>query len=270
MLPGFCLFVLFGVVMIHYIRTSAVVKDSGDRFRDTLVLTIRGDGVDIPAFFIKGEYGNASYKSGRRPSPDHKPVKGMTIPLMKDYIDHLDSYVTEQSILLMDRLSSHTSPEVLNYLKRKRTAAGIQKFIPILLKPKTSFLISPLDHSAIAQFKKNFYRYDRSTIELKEAAAYRAWREVSNENLLGYLNDCGIVGSESTDSLYIRFMKEVRGGIPEKNLDDWTFYEMWMYGAVSVAGVPAPRGTPLEVPEQLSNTELDGRYWHSYGRNIRS
>jgi len=245
-----------------------VVKDIGDRYRDTLVLAIRGDGVDIPASFIRGEYANAPRKSGRRPPPDTKPAKGMTIPLMKKYIDHIDSYVTEQSLFLMDRLSSHTSNAVLKYLKSKKTEEGIQKFIPILLEPKTAFLISPLDNGAIAAFKAYYYKYDRSTIDLKEAAAYRAWRQVSNQALRNILSNCGIVGNEDVDSIFRRFMKEVKGGIPEKNAESWSFYESWKCGAISVEGVAAPRGSPLEIPQQLSNAELDGRYWCSYGRHI--
>jgi hypothetical protein len=240
----------------------------GDRYRDTLGLTVRGDGVDIPAYFIRGEYANAPLKSGRRPAPDTKPAKGMTIPLMKEYIDHVDSFVTEQSLFLMDRLSSHTSKAVLEYLKSKKTEDGIQKFIPILLEPKTAFLLSPLDNGAIAAFKANYYKYDRSTVELKEAAAYRAWRQVSNEALRNILRNCAIVGNEDMSSIYSRYMKEVKGGIPEKNAESWSFYESWKYGAVSVGGEPAPRGSPLEIPEQLSNAELDGRYWCSYGRHV--
>lgn len=249
-----------------YLRSNAVVKELGDRCRDTLVLTIRGDGVDIPPYFIKGEYSNASLASGRRPRPNQKAVKGMTVPLMKKYIDHVSEYVREQSLFIMDRLSSHTSKAVLQYLKAKKTAARIQQFIPVLMKPKTAFLISPLDNAAIGLFKQKFYNYDRTTIELKEAAAYHAWHDVSNAALRAFIKECGIVGTESVDSLLTRFMKEVRGGIPEKNANVWSFYEAWRFGAISVEGVPSPRGSPLAIPQQLEEAELDGEYWCSYGR----
>jgi hypothetical protein len=242
--------------------------DLGDRYRDTLVLTIRGVGVDIPPYFIRGEYANASLASGRRPKSNQKAVKGMTVALMMKYIDHVSEYVSEPSLFIMDRLSSHTSKAVLTYLKSKKTADGTQKFIPILLKPKTAFLISPLDNAAIGLFKRKFYKYDRTTIELKELAAYRAWRDVSNAALRAFIKDCGIVGTENVDSLLTRFMKEVKGGIPEKNADVWSFYESWRYGAISVAGVPSPRGSPLAIPQQLENAELDGEYWCSYGRTL--
>lgn len=242
--------------------------DTGDRYRDTLVLTIRADGVDIPPFFIKGEYLNASIASGRRPRSDQRPAKGMTIPLMKKYYDHLAEYVEEPSLVLMDRLSSHTSKSALKYLESKKTVDGRQKFIPLLLKPKTAFLISPLDNSAIGLFKNNFYKYDRSTLKLKEAAAYLAWKEVSNSALRGFVAHCGLVGNESLNSIRSRFMKEVKGGIPEKNQDVWNFYEGWLYGTFLVDGVKPPRGSPLLKPQQLEDAELDGRYWRTYGSMI--
>lgn len=66
-----------------------MVEETGDSFRDTVALTVRGDGVDIPPFIIKHTYKNASKASGRRCNKDDKPVKGMNIPRMKQYIDHL-------------------------------------------------------------------------------------------------------------------------------------------------------------------------------------
>jgi len=95
----------------------------------------------------------------------------MTVEIMKEYIDYLSEYVTEPSLVVMDRLSSHSSKATLRYFESKRTVDKRQKFIPYLLRPKTSFLISPLDNSAIGDFKKKFYKYHRSTLELKELAA---------------------------------------------------------------------------------------------------
>jgi hypothetical protein len=242
-----------------------VVQEQGDRFRDTLVLTVRGDGVDIPPFFIRGEYGNASTASGRRPAPGAKPVRGMNIPLMQSYIDHIDGYVEEQSLLLMDRLSSHTSKKVLNYLSTKKTTGGEAKFLPILLEPKTAFLVSPLDMGAIAAFKRRYYRFDRSTLQLKENAAYHAWDQVSNDSLRNIALNCGIVGTESLSSIRRRMEKEVKGGVPDKHHISYQWYESWRTGAVAIAGVPPPRGDPLDVPQQIPAAALDGSYWVTYG-----
>lgn len=45
----------------------------------------------------------------------------MRIERMIVDVDHLVQYVTELSLLLMDRFSSHTSAEALNYIRLKRT-----------------------------------------------------------------------------------------------------------------------------------------------------
>jgi hypothetical protein len=47
-------------------RCNAVIEEIGDKFRDTVALTVRGDGVDIPPYIIIHTYKNASYASGRR------------------------------------------------------------------------------------------------------------------------------------------------------------------------------------------------------------
>jgi hypothetical protein len=166
----------------------------------------------------------------------------MTVARMTNYIDHLSEYVSKSSLVIMDRLSSHTSKKFLRYFESKRTADGRQKFIPFLLNPKTAFLISPLDNSAIGDFKRKFYKYDRSTLKLKEAAAYHAWNQVSNRALRGYIADCGIVGNEDTSSILFRFMKKVKGGIPEKT---------WMFGRSMKGGVMGPtlsRASRLHEP----------------------
>ena len=134
------------------------MKENGDCFRDTVALTVRADGVDIPPFFILHTYKNAARSSGRRCERDESPVKGMNIARMKQYLDHLAEYVEEPSLLLMDRLSSHVAGEVIRYITSKETTEGEQLLYPILIPPKTSFLISPLDMGAIGAFKPNYYR----------------------------------------------------------------------------------------------------------------
>lgn len=119
-----------------FLRGNAVVEDRGDRYRDTLVLTVRGDGVDVPPFFIVGQYGNAPRSSGRRPSPGEKPVRGMNNTLIRKYIDHVAPYLSEPTLLLWDRHSSHTSKETFRYIKRWRTSDGRQLIIPIALDPR--------------------------------------------------------------------------------------------------------------------------------------
>jgi hypothetical protein len=71
----------------------------------------------------------------------------------------------------MDRLSAHKAGEVRQHIESKHTTAGEPLLIPILLPPKTAFLISPLDMGAIGAFKAHFYKLDRSTLERKKEAA---------------------------------------------------------------------------------------------------
>lgn len=120
-----------------------MVLETGDKFRDTLALTVRGDGVDIPPYIIVHTYKNASSASGRGCLAGETPVKGMDTSRMISYIDHISQYVHETSLLLMDRLSSHTASSVRQHIESKMTPGGERMFIPIYLPPKTSFLISP-------------------------------------------------------------------------------------------------------------------------------
>ena len=134
----------------------------------------------------------------------------------------------------------------------------------MLFPAKAPFLISPLDNSAFSLFKKNYYEFDRSTLELKERAAYLAWKAISNDDLTAYSKNCGLVGRTQLTTLKKRFLKEVRGRVPPEHEKSRKFYEAWMAGAINVEGVSRPRGSPLEIPVQIPEAELDGEYWVRY------
>ena len=259
-LPSF-----FFWIYILMLRTNPLVKETGDRFRDTLALTIRGDGVDIPPFFIAHTYKNASYASGRRCGSDEEPVKGMNIPRMKQYVDHLSQYVEKTSLLVMDRLSSHTSAETRRYIEAKTLPSGERMFYILLLPAKTAFLISPLDMGAIGAFKAYYHRLDRSTLQLKRNAVQEAWDQVSNDTLINICRNCGVIGEESIESLRQRFLKEVKGLIPEQVQQHLEFYDAWSSGVVRVEGANLGRGVALEQPLQLPEGHLDGRRWSNFG-----
>lgn len=242
-----------------------MVEEKGDSFRDTVALTLRGDGVDIPPFFIRHTYKNASKASGRRCGPDEVPVKGMTISIMKEYIAHIAQYVIEPSLLVMDRLSSHTSREVLKEIRSKQTKDGAQLLIPILLSAKVSFLISPLDMGAIAAFKSYYRAEDRSTLPLKEKAVGAAWKQVSNESLAKICVNCGVVGEEPLESLRERFMDQVVNLVPEEYEPIVGFYDGWRSGAFEVEGAHRGRGVTTEKPQQLEEGHLSGKYWTQFG-----
>lgn len=241
------------------------MKSTGDRFRDTVALTVTASGLDIPPFFIKGQVGNASKASGRRPSRGEKPVRGMNKDLMKRYIDHIASYVSESSLLLLDRASSHTSGEVLADIARWKTNDGHPLFKVLLLPPKTAFLLSPLDNGAISAFKKHFYNYDRSSFLLKQTAMKLAWDEVSNESLRNFAIQCGIDSSEPLSTIRSRFKKNVHGFIPEQLESSFDLYEAWIAKAIEVDGTQLHRGVELSPPMQLDEGALDGIKWITWG-----
>jgi len=247
-----------------------VVKETGDRFRDTLALTIRGDGVDIPPFFIAHTYKTTSYASGRRCPRDEEPVKGMSIPRMKQYIDHISQYVTKTSLLVMDRLSSHTSAEIRRYIEAMTLPSGERMFYILLLPAKTAFLISPLDMGAIGAFKAHYHRLDRSTLQLKRIAVQEAWDQVSNETLINICRNCGVIGEETIESLRQRFLKEVKGLIPEQVEQHLEFYDAWSSGHIHIEGARRGRGVSLEQPSQLIEGYLDGRRWSNFGLSSRT
>jgi len=247
-------------------RYNAVVEEGGDVFRDTVALTIRGDGVDIPPYTIVHTYRNASYQSGRRCAQGEDPVKGMNKARMKLYVQHIAQYIQKTSLLCMDRLSSHTSREVREYIESFKLKDGQRMFIPVYLAPKTAFLISPLDMGANAAFKSYFHRLDRSSIDLKLRAVQRAWDQVSNESLVNICRHCGVVGDESLDTLRERFLKQVVNTVPSEIAKFADFYESWSAGQIEVLGCTRARGVDLERPSQLHEGFMDGVYWNHYGR----
>jgi hypothetical protein len=249
-------------------RNNAVVQESGDAFRDTVALTVRGDGVDIKPFIIVHTYRNASQASGRRCAANETPIKGVNIDRMIDYIDHISQFVQETSLLLMDRLSSHTAARVRAHIEGKLLPDRERMFLPVYLPAKTAFLISPLDMGANAAFKTHYYALDRSTIELKVRAVFAAWDAVPNEALRNICRNCGIVGEESLDSLRRRYMSEVVGSVPAELEEQADFFDSWRSGAIEVEGASRGRGVTLDVPAQLSEADLDDIYWTNYGRRI--
>ena len=221
--------------------------------------------MDLVPFFTLHTYKNASIASGRRCAADQTPVKGMTSDRMMEYVDHIADLVEGTNLLIMDRLSSHKSNDVLHYIREWENNDGSHKVIPLLLPPKSAFLISPLDMGAISAFKANYYRFDRSTIDSKKSAMTQAWNEVSNESLKNIWLNCGLVGEESLQSIRERFMKEVVGIVPKEFEELIEFYDAWKSGIIDVEGAHRGRGVTLEIPQQLSDAYLSGKYWTNYG-----
>jgi hypothetical protein len=230
-----------------------------------MAATLDYQGVWIPPYYIESQYANASKASGRRPNINEKPIKGMTVAKMKEYADHLDRFVDEPTILIMDRLSSHKSKEVRLYFESKRTTDNRQKFKIMLLPPKAAFLISPLDFGFFGYWKGIYYKFDRSTPQLKRFAAAQSWKLVDLNKIPDFFRACHLVGNESEDTLRRELGKHVRRGIPEDLEEVWDFYDGWRAGSYTVDGVSCPREIPLEKPMQLLDSDLDGVYWVNWG-----
>ena len=244
-----------------FCRGNPVVKTSGDRFRDTAALTVRADGKDIPPFLIKGQVGNASKASGRRPKPGHKAVGGMNVALMKKYAKHIAHYPSEPCLLLLDRASSHTSKRTVAELEDYLTPDGQQMFKVMFIPPKAAFLVSPLDNGVIAAFKQHFYRFDRSTFELKKSAAKLGWDAVSNDVIANICRNCGLDPSVPLSTIRENFEKNVHSILPEKLKPFLELYDRWKAGAIVIEGADLGRGVKYSRPVQLDDGTLDGIKW---------
>ena len=246
-------------------RTDAVVQQTGDAYRDTVALTVRADGNDVPPFFIRHTYSNAAYSSGRRCNANEAPVKGMDTARMIDYVNHVVEFVQEPSLLIVDRLSSHHAAAVKAHIASKLTEDGRPLLQLILLPPKTAFLISPLDMGAIGAFKSHFRKLDRSSLEKKQIALQSAWDAVSNESLLNIFRNCGMIGEEPLSSVRDRFLSGVVGLVPQQLEEQLDFFDAWESHAINVAGATLGRGVSTEAPSQLPEGHLDGDYWTKFG-----
>jgi hypothetical protein len=254
--------------MLYNTRSNAVLGEEGDPFRDTVALTVRADGSCLPPYFITHTYKNAARDTGRRCEQDQVPVKGMNVDRMKEYIDFICYHIHEHSLFVMDQLSSHCALAVTNYIQSKLTANGQQLLIPILLPPKTSFLVSPLDMGVISAFKAHFKKLDRATLHLKKKAVCAALNEVSQESIANIWQNCGITGDESFESIRGRFLKELGGLVPEGHEDYLEFFDMWESRAINVEGVHRGRGEILQTPQYLPGTQPTGRRWTRFGGKI--
>lgn len=243
-----------------------MVKETGDTYRDTMAATLAGDGSFIPPFYIKGQAGNASLGSGRRPSPGSKPEKGMNIKEMIKYLDHVAKYVDRFCVLVLDRLSSHLSKDVKAHAVSLKCSDGVtQKFEILYLPAKTSFLISPLDMGFFSMWKREFYKYDRSTYPLKLMAANQVWKSMQPEKIASLFDYCGITSKETPTQLRKRITAQVRSGMPEELEEVWEFYQGWLAGAFDIEGAVRPRAPPTEALLTPEDSNLDGQYWVKRG-----
>jgi len=243
------------------ISGGAVVLETGDSWRDTFVATLRGDGEKLPGLFITQTSYNASYASGRRVAKPATPTKGMNIDKMKEYVDMISNHVHMPSILIMDRLSSHTSPQVLQHIKTKVFHDGTEKLKVLLLPAKTSFLISPCDNSFFSAFKTHFSTLNRCTLALKREACDSAYQSVTRTSVANLFRHCGIVTSETIEQIEARLAKGMTCVLSDKDHEYKDFFDSWKSGTLENASLPPP---PRRVEDDLyipDDSLLDGDYY---------
>lgn len=256
---------------VYFASGNAVVKQSGDTYRDTMAATLVGDGTWLRPFFIKGEAGNASKASGRRPKAGQKAVKGMNVPNMLKYLDHIAKQVDRRCVLLLDRLSSHKAKKVREYAHSLKCSDGVtQKFEILLLPAKSAFLISPLDMGFFSMWKRGFYKYDRSTYPFKLLAAQHVWKSMQSQQIAELFVNCGITSKETPSKLRKRISAQVRSGIPEELEEVWEFYQGWLAGSFDIDGATRPRSDPKEKLICPPDSDLDGAYWVKRGPHKNS
>jgi hypothetical protein len=247
------------------------VKQTGDTYRDNMAATLVADGSWIPPFYIKGQAGNASKASGRRPALGVKAVKGMTVPKMKEYVDHVAKRVDHFCVLVLDRLSSHVSIKVKAYAESLKCSDGVtQKFEILLLPAKSSFLISPLDMGFFSMWKREYYKYNRSSYTLKIMAANQVWKSMQSEKIASLFDNCGITSKETPKKLRERISAQVRSGMPEELEEVWEFYQGWLAGAFDIEGAVRPRTPPTEDLLTPEDSNLDGQYWVKRGPKMHN
>ena len=194
----------------------------------------------LPPFIIKHTTRYAAARFGRKPSLGEPPVKGMNKTQMKKYIKFIQPHIEKPSILLMDRCSSHKSREIQDEITSVVLPSGAAAFIVRLFPAKSPFLISPCDYSFIGVMTTYFYRLDRSTLELKLAAAEQAYKSISPDTIRNFFRLCGLVSTESMQENRGRITKSVRSILPPNLNVERELYDSWLAGAVDIMDAHRP------------------------------
>ena len=146
---------------------AAYVKNSGSKRRDTLVVTLTGNGAGH-VYFIQHE------KAQYRKLPEgkieivQKGISGMSINEMKKWVESFSLYAKQGDLLIMDNLAAHKNNEVLEMLEAK----GINV---IFLPPYCADRLSVLDNCFFAVFKAYWYKScdKKLTVDEKKDAAFK-------------------------------------------------------------------------------------------------
>lgn len=164
------------------------IKTLPSSSRDTAVATLCADGSKLPLWYIRHQR-----QRTRNHQVIHPAIKGMNEALMLRYIDEVCvPHMAQGSILYMDNLSSHKTARVR---ARFLELGIIVRYFPA----KTAPDLSPCDNFFFFLMKNNFRRLDRSTPELKIAAAHQAYNAVRAESVRSCWRKCGLIVQNNVD-----------------------------------------------------------------------
>ena len=146
-----------------------------------MVVCIRGDGKRLSMFWIDHK------RKGQKPLPHQmliskeERVAGMNLNLMKEWSEFALQHMKSGDVLILDRLSSHLSKEVISMFEKKDV-------IYLLLPPKGSLLLSPLDRGFFGVFEKKYRdqlsRTSRFEKDRKLKTANLVYHSIQTENVV--------------------------------------------------------------------------------------
>lgn len=172
-----------------FVGRSPQVRVANTSRRDTIIACLCGSGQKLPPKIIV--HTKAKYKKKQIVTP---AVKGVNERIFLEYIqEFLVPNLPRGSILMMDNLSVHKTPAVLQSLHH----AGIQ---PIFFPVRSACDLSPCDNSFFHSLKQRLRKMDLSTQDLKFAAIYKAYDSITPKSVRGFFRKCGLLLVSSNES----------------------------------------------------------------------
>ena len=163
---------------------DAGVVSNGNHRRDTGVVSVSADGKVNP-YFIE-HLPQKTKKVNRQKIIVQKGVAGMGIEQMSKWSQDFGTKFghPEKTVLLMDRLKSHTNKKIQNELEEKNVKCF---FFP----PQSSKLASVCDNPFFSVLKARLQKKDTQTTEKKREAFYELCNEFPPEMIKSFYKHCG-------------------------------------------------------------------------------
>ena len=161
------------------------VLGKGDHRRDTGVVAISADG-SVNSFFIKHVPQRTQTINGQRTIVT-RGVSGMGLSQMDQWVTHFGSTHSEaeKSVLLMDRLKSHTNQKIVSRLENEY---NIKVFH---FPPQGAKYASVCDNSFFSTLKNRMSKKDTSTTEVKEKTFKELCSAFEPSIIQNYWRHCG-------------------------------------------------------------------------------